>query len=178
MFVSFVIVHATFVKYGPHGQYWRLVFNSSPPSAAYMRKWTRSALFQNRWQAITWTNAELLSIGLLVTNFSEILIKIRNFSFIKIHLKMSSSKWRPFCPGGDELTKLHLLLLHDMVARANVAKGMTIYGTVFVDDWDWLIGWLVGLSIYIWNGSTQKQISKWKYTRASICNKLNFDVIC
>ena len=23
---------------------------------------------------------------------------------MKMHLKMSSAKWRPFCPGGDELT--------------------------------------------------------------------------
>ena len=36
-------------------------------------------------------------------NFSEILIKIQNFSFTKMHLKISSAKWRPFCPGGDEV---------------------------------------------------------------------------
>ena len=36
------------------------------------------------------------------TNFSEILIKIQNFSFTKMHLKISSAKWRQFCPGGDE----------------------------------------------------------------------------
>ena len=29
--------------------------------------------------------------------------QIQNFSFIKTHLKISSGKWRPFCPGGDEL---------------------------------------------------------------------------
>ena len=45
-------------------------------------------------------NAGLLLIGTLGTNFSEILIKIKNFSFTKI----SSAKWRPFCSGGDELT--------------------------------------------------------------------------
>ena len=26
-----------------------------------------------------------------------------NFSLMKMHLKVSSVKWRPFCPGGDEL---------------------------------------------------------------------------
>ena len=41
-----------------------------------------------------------LSAPLLGTNFSEILIKIQNFSFTKMHLKISSVKWRPFCPGG------------------------------------------------------------------------------
>ena len=30
-------------------------------------------------------------------------IKIQNFSFMKMHLKISFAKWRPFCPGGDEL---------------------------------------------------------------------------
>ena len=51
-------------------------------------------------QAITWTNADLLSIRPLVMNFSEIWIKTQNFSFIKMHLKMLSAKWLPFCPGG------------------------------------------------------------------------------
>ena len=29
-------------------------------------------------------------------------IKTYNFSFMKMHLKMLSAKWQPFCPGGDE----------------------------------------------------------------------------
>ena len=48
-------------------------------------------------QAIIWTNAGILLIGPLGTNFSEILIKIHTFSFNKMHLKMSSGKWRAFC---------------------------------------------------------------------------------
>ena len=43
-------------------------------------------------QAIIWTNADLLLIGSLGTNFSEILMKIQNFSFMKMCLKMSSAK--------------------------------------------------------------------------------------
>ena len=42
-------------------------------------------------------NADILSIGTLRTNLSEILNEIRAFSFRKIHLKMSSAKWRQFC---------------------------------------------------------------------------------
>ena len=42
-----------------------------------------------RRQAITWTNADLLSIGPLGTNFSEILIEIHIFSVKKMRLKMS-----------------------------------------------------------------------------------------
>ena len=49
---------------------------------------------------IIWTNAEILSFGPLGTNFCEILIKIQKFSFMKRHLKISSAKWQPFCPGG------------------------------------------------------------------------------
>ena len=48
-----------------------------------------------RHQAIIWTIAGILLIGPLGTNFSVILIEINTFSFKKIHLKMSSGKWRP-----------------------------------------------------------------------------------
>ena len=57
-------------------------------------------------QAIIETNAGLLSIGPLGTNFNEILIKIQNFSFMKIQLKISSAKWRPFCQVGDEFNQV------------------------------------------------------------------------
>ena len=53
-----------------------------------------------RRHVIIWTGAVLLSIGPLGTNFSEILIKIQNFSFTKMHPKISPAKRRPFCPGG------------------------------------------------------------------------------
>ena len=55
-------------------------------------------------QAIIWTNAGILLIGPLGTNFSEILIGVQTFSFKKMHLKMSSAKWCPFCPGLIVLT--------------------------------------------------------------------------
>ena len=54
-------------------------------------------------RAIIWTDAGILLIGPLGTNFNEVLIKIQNFSFMKKHLKMLSVKWRPFCSGEDEL---------------------------------------------------------------------------
>ena len=79
--------------------------NSSPPSAAYMLQWIRSALvpimavaysapshyLNQSWVIVSWT---------LGTNFNEILIKIQNFSFTKMHLKISSAKRWPLCPGG------------------------------------------------------------------------------
>ena len=55
-----------------------------------------------RLQAITLTYAASLLIGPLQTNFNEIQIKLQNFLFMKIHLKMLSDKMQPFCPGEDE----------------------------------------------------------------------------
>ena len=39
-------------------------------------------------QAIIWTNAGLLSIGIEETHFNEIQIEIQTFSFKKMYLKM------------------------------------------------------------------------------------------
>ena len=83
--------------------------NSSPPSAAYMRQWIGSALVQI--MACRLFGAKPLSKPLLgycqlnpqEQTSSETLIKIQKFSFTKIHLKISSAKWWPFCRGGDEL---------------------------------------------------------------------------
>ena len=57
-------------------------------------------------QAIIWTNAGILLIGLLGRNFNEISIEIHTFSFKKIHLKMSSGNWRLSCLGLIVLTLL------------------------------------------------------------------------
>ena len=55
-----------------------------------------NVLSHGRCQAIIWNNAGILLIGPLVTHFNEILIVIYTSSFKKMHLKMSSGKWRPF----------------------------------------------------------------------------------
>ena len=56
-------------------------------------------LSPDRRQAIIWTNAELLSAGPLRTYFSENLIEMQQFSLKKMHVKMSSAKWRLSCLG-------------------------------------------------------------------------------
>ena len=71
-----------------------------------------NGLLPGRRQAIILTNAGILLIGPLGTNFSEILIEIYTFSFKKMHLKVSSGKWRPSCLGLNVLiircaTKCH-----------------------------------------------------------------------
>ena len=61
-------------------------------------------LSPNRRQAIIWTNAGILLIGPLGTNLGEIWIEIQIYSFRKMHLKLSSAKWRPFCLGLNVVT--------------------------------------------------------------------------
>ena len=67
-----------------------------------------NGLSPGRRQAVIWTNAGLLLTGPLGTNFSEILIEIQTFSFKKMHLKILSEKWRPFCLSLNVLTALWL----------------------------------------------------------------------
>ena len=64
-----------------------------------------NGLSPGRRQAIIWTNAGILLIRTLGTNFSEILGEIHSFSFSKMHLKMSSAKWRLFGLGLNELIR-------------------------------------------------------------------------
>ena len=80
--------------------------NSLRPRNVYMHQWTGSALdqimacsapshYMNQcWFIVDWN---------LWKNYSEILIKIRIFSFKKMNLKMSSAKWWPCCLGCNVL---------------------------------------------------------------------------
>ena len=58
-----------------------------------------NGLSPGRRQAIIWTNAGILLIGPLGTNFSQIVIEIQTFSLRKMRLKISSVKRQPFCIG-------------------------------------------------------------------------------
>ena len=82
-----------------------------------------NGLSPGRRQAITWTNVGILLIGPLGRNFSEMLIEIHTFSFKKIHLKMSSGKWRPFCLGLSVLKDTYVAPetydLHISVVQSN-----------------------------------------------------------
>ena len=86
-----------------------------------------NGLSPGQHQAITWTNVGILLIGPLGTNFSEMLIEIRTFSFKKIHLKMSSGKWRPFCLG---LNVLRTDILH--CTRSQVTKALWAHNSNLV----------------------------------------------
>ena len=87
------------------GQERSTMLNSLRPSDAYIcaGKLTVIGSDNGLWpewrQAIIWTTAGILLIGPLGTNLSENLIRIQTFSFSKMHLKISSAKWRAFCLG-------------------------------------------------------------------------------
>ena len=81
-----------------------------------------NGLSPGRRQAIIWTNAGILLIVPLGTNFSEISIGIQTFSFKKLHLKMSSAKWRPFCLGLNVLNEncvIHICWKYLLVLTSN-----------------------------------------------------------
>ena len=65
-----------------------------------------NGLSPGRRQAIIWTNVGILLIGPLGINVSENLIEINTFSFEKMHLNMSSAKWRLFRLGLNVLSTL------------------------------------------------------------------------
>ena len=73
-----------------------------------------NGLSPGRRQAIIRTNAGILLIRALGIKVSEILSEHHVFSYKKIHLKMSSEKWRPFCLCLSVLTHCGLLTLASM----------------------------------------------------------------
>ena len=59
-----------------------------------------------RRPAVISSNAWIFLIWTPTTNFSEILIESHTSSFKKVHFKISSGKWRPFCPGLNVLKNI------------------------------------------------------------------------
>ena len=76
-----------------------------------------NGLSPGRRQSIIWISAGILLIGPLGTNFNEIVIEILTFSFKKMHLKMSSGKWRPYCLGHNVLNSS--LWSHHLIRNTN-----------------------------------------------------------
>ena len=76
-----------------------------------------NGLSPSRRHAIPWTNAVLLSIEPLKTNFSEIRIGIISFNRRKCIWRCRLPEWWPFCPGGDDLKNV-LLMAHSSAMKA------------------------------------------------------------
>ena len=76
-----------------------------------------NGLSPGRRQAIICTNAGVVLIRPIGTNFSEILIGNQTFPFKKMHLKMSSAKWRPLYLGLNVLRVKYRLNKHGWVRK-------------------------------------------------------------
>ena len=85
-----------------------------------------NGLSPGRRQAFIWTNAGILLIGPLGTNFSEILIENWTFSFKKMHLKMSSTKRRPSCLGLNVLKVNSYVSIDGLVQGCGVPSALTM----------------------------------------------------
>ena len=75
-----------------------------------------NGLSPGRRQVIIWTNAGILLIEPMRINFNEILIEINTFLFTKMHLKMSSAKWRLFRFGLNVLNVKCICTKEDLFA--------------------------------------------------------------
>ena len=103
-----------------------------------------NCLSPGRRQANIWTNAGILSIWPLGTNFSEIFIEINTFFFKKMHLKMSSGKWRPFCLGLNVLIKQNCALRtpHAWKNTEKLTTGREKYMSCFSYRYIWKTSYL------------------------------------
>ena len=84
---------------------------------------SHNGLSPGRRQAVIWTNDGISLIGPLQTSFSEIWIQINTFSFTKLHLKMSSGKYRPYCLGLNVLIEMlwKLCESHSYICTIHIA---------------------------------------------------------
>ena len=103
-----------------------------------------NSLSPSRRQVIIWTNAGKLLIGPLGTKFGEFLIEIYTFSFKKMHLKMSSGKWLPFCLALNVLNVMRNCPITWTRTCTHIYT-RTKASTVFVC----LVGWLVVLFCFV-----------------------------
>ena len=110
-----------------------------------------NGLSPGRRQAIIWTNAGILLIGPLGTNFSEILIEIHKFLFKEMHLKLSSGKWRPFCLGLIVLTFVSKMGPRNTGVQPGYGFACTVSGSLNIswpqltrDHVVWVVLWVGG----------------------------------
>ena len=127
-----------------------------------------NGLSPGRRQAMIRTNAGVLLIRPLGTNFSEFLVKIIIFSFKKMRLKVSSAKRRPFCLGLNELKSMAEIPFMDASCLALVCAARILYnpliprqnGCHFADNFSRIflneMGW-VGLWGFLWWAPSAKR---------------------
>ena len=111
-----------------------------------------NVLSPSRHKTIIWTNAGILLIGTLGTNFGEILSEILTFSFKKMHLKMSSAKWRQCCyinarpwqASWRAHSEYMIVYLVEVLRRAGCILGnirICLYFVIIYKHWDGASSW-------------------------------------
>ena len=108
-----------------------------------------NGLSPGRRQAIIWTNAGILLIRASGPNFSEISSEIHTFSFKKMHSKMLSMKWRPFCLGLNELIQTY----HSSYRRADIEdenKAILLGEEGHSGTWRHFVDTWLGLQHILW----------------------------
>ena len=85
-----------------------ILINPTPSNDAYMRQWIGSALVQIMACRLFGDQCRIVVNWTLRNKLPWIFNQNAKVSFTKIHRKTSSAKWRPFCPGGDRLTHVHI----------------------------------------------------------------------
>ena len=108
-------------------------------------------------QAIIWTNAGILLIRTLGTNFSEILSEIHAFSYKKIHLKLSYAKFRLFCLGLNVLTHWGL---NELISRLPLFNIHMIYKFHTICIVDYMLDGVIDSSLGVWRVITSPNTSK------------------
>ena len=104
-----------------------------------MRQWIASALVQI--MACRLFGVKPLSVPMLdyhkLDSWEQaslvFFIKIHNFSFAKMHLKISSAKWRPFCPGEMSLSIIHYTDVIMTTMASQITSLTVVYSTVYSD---------------------------------------------
>ena len=97
-----------------------------------------NGLSPGQCQAIFWTNAGILLIWPLGTNFGEMIIEIHAFSFKKMYLTMSSVKRWPFCPSLNQLNQC----IFNWNASLPETVLTKIYHTIWCHWQQWIKIWI------------------------------------
>ena len=122
-------------------KHWRLIF----PFHVLINSLTHwgqvTHICVGKLTTINWTNDGILLIGSLGSNFSEILVGIQTFSIKKMHLKMSSAKWRPSCLG------LNVLINQMIPWQWFIPWSATNW---YLTQWHWGILHTVYIGLYEW----------------------------
>ena len=97
-----------------------------------------SETIPGRHQAITGTNAGMLLIRPLGTNFSDVTMPIYTFP-LKMHLKMSSGKWLPFCLGVNVLKPYAVILVAGWMGHRGVSNVQILISGQHSGEWTFMI---------------------------------------